>query len=133
MKRTPLKKKSKTKISTLKRKLWALVSEYVRRKEDGECFTCGRKKPWKEMQSGHCTPKSMGNAAYWDEGNIHVQCYNCNINLGGNGAEYIKRIEERFGKDEAERVRNLRHQTVKYDEVWYIERIAYYQNKLSEL
>jgi hypothetical protein len=75
----------------------------------------------------------MGNAAYWDEGNIYTQCFHCNINLGGNGAEYIKRIEERFGKEEAERVRNLRHVTMKCDEVWYIERIAYYQNKLLDV
>lgn len=51
------------------------------------------------MQAGHFVPKKKGNAVYYVEENIHPQCYQCNINLGGYGAMYNKFMLETYGQE----------------------------------
>lgn len=106
------KKKRLPSLSALRKKAWELTSKYVRLREadaDGynRCVTCGTTKPWQELQAGHFVPQAQGNAARWDLRNIHCQCYRCNINLGGNGAEYGPYIRDRYGIDGYESIRRL--------------------------
>ena len=108
MKRTPLKKKSKVKISVLKRKLWKEFSKYIRERDKGICFTCGRKCEGSGYHAGHFIPKSVGGIAlYFNEDNVHGQCYNCNINLGGNQYEYGQRL----GKEMVDKLYKIKQQT----------------------
>ncbi len=99
--------KKKT-ITQLNKKLWKIVSEYIRRRDKGICFTCGRyywdeelgENNWKKMQAGHYrTGATCNKTLYFDERNIHCQCFNCNINLSGNWREYQKRMHMKYGKD----------------------------------
>ncbi len=107
--------KKKTKAKSLKwyrDKAWELVSKYVRLREADEygynrCVTCGTKKPHQELHAGHFVPQAQGNAARWDLRNIHPQCFRCNINLGGNGAEYGPYIRDRYGDKGYESIRKL--------------------------
>lgn len=54
------KKTKKPSVAKLKKKLWTLFSEYIRRlyshDDICECVTCGVKKHWKELQAGHFIP-----------------------------------------------------------------------------
>lgn len=111
--------KKKIKLTPLKKKLWKLTSEYVRRRDADEngyvsCVTCGTTKHWKEMQAGHFIPQAQGNAVKWDLRNIAPQDYRCNINLGGNGAEYYPYMIERYGQEVVDELRRLSHTTVKF-------------------
>ena len=85
----------------LKKILWKLFSEYVRSKgsQDGEntCFTCGVRKPWKMLHAGHYIRASAGLATYFDEQNVHPQCYACNIWRDGNSDEYALRLQIVYG------------------------------------
>ena len=36
--------------------------------------------------------------------NLRPQCYNCNINLGGNGAEFSRRYILEYGQEKFDRV-----------------------------
>lgn len=124
--------------SALKKKLWSLTSEYIRRKFSDEfgmckCATCETTKHWKEMQAGHFVPKAQGNAVYFVEENIHPQCYRCNINLGGNGPEYNAYMLEMYGQEKIDELRRLSNTTVKFSVSDYEEMIAEVKKRLEEL
>jgi len=90
-------------ISTSKKKAWAWLSRYIRLRDSDEfgickCVTCPNTSHWKKMQAGHFIAAAQGNATRYIEENIHAQCYRCNINLGGNGAEYYPFMVRTYGK-----------------------------------
>jgi len=104
--------------------LWQLFSKFIRERDRYICFTCGRKGEGGGIHAGHFVPKSVGGITlYFNEDNVHAQCYNCNINLGGNQYEYAKRL----GLDKAEALYKLKQQITKVDESWYLEKIKHYE------
>ena len=130
MKKSPLKKKSKVKISVLKRKLWEVFSLYIRTRDKFTCFICGRRGEGGAIHAGHFIPKSVGGIAlYFHEDNVHACCYHCNINLGGNLYEYGLKL----GKMKCDELYQIKNQINKVDEAWYLTRIEYYKNKIKEL
>lgn len=129
MRRTKLNKKGKTKVSILKRKLWEVFSKYIRQRDKGICFTCGRKCEGSGYHAGHFIPKSVGGIAlYFNEENVHGQCYNCNINLGGN--QFI--FGTKLGLDIVNKLYAIKQQTNKWTEEDYLQRTAYYKEKINE-
>jgi hypothetical protein len=65
----------------------------------GQCFTCRRRYPYKEMDAGHF--KSVGahpNLKY-DEFNVHAQCTSCNKHHHGNLDIYAERMIDVYGPD----------------------------------
>ena len=110
--------KRKPVVKRLQKHLWELTSKYVRLHAsnwngDCSCVTCGLTKPWKEMQAGHFIPRAQGNSTKWDLRNIHPQCYRCNINLGGNGAEYYPFMVKTYGEKVVTELRQLSNQSRK--------------------
>lgn len=83
MKKTPLiRQKSKTSISTLKRKLWKVFSLFIRQRDNYRCFTCGRHATGSGMHAGHYIPKSAGGIIlYFNEKNVHAQCLTRESNI----------------------------------------------------
>lgn len=129
MKRTKLRKRGKSKISQLKRKLWKVFSAYIRQRDKYTCFTCGRKATGSGMHAGHFIPKSVGGITlYFHEDNVHAQCYNCNINLGGNQYIYGKKL----GEETVKVLFALKNNTAKWTEEDYLERIKHYEQKLNQ-
>lgn len=129
----------KSELKKLKEKRWRLTSEYVRRlyadphTESCACVTCGSEKHWKEQQAGHFIPQAQGNAVKWDLRNIHPQCFRCNINLGGNGAEYYPFMEMTYGKEVIDELRRLSNTTIKLTTSDHEEAIKELQKKIEEL
>jgi len=127
MRKVKLQKKSKQKISLLKRKLWSIFSSYIKRKEKNICFTCGRKSEGSGSHAGHFVPKSVGGLAlYFHEGNVHCQCYNCNINLGGNQYIYGKKL----GEEKVKELYALKSKYTKWSAEEYLEKIEHYKKLL---
>ena len=81
-------------LSSLKKKAWTLLSEYVRRKDADEggttqCFTCGKYIHWKyEAQAGHAIG-GRRNAVLFDLEIIRPQCFACNAKHIGNGMPQV--------------------------------------------
>lgn len=120
-----MKKKS---ISTLKKKLWTLFSQYIRQRDKYICFTCGRKGEGSGMHAGHFISKSVGGIAlYFHEDNVHAQCYNCNINLGGHQWEYGVRL----GKEKVDELYKIKNQINKWTIEDYEKKIEYYKSKIQ--
>ena len=89
-------------ISWHKKKVWRLISLFVRLKETdnygyGFCVTCGAKTFWKEGQAGHFCD-GRGNSILFDLRGIHLQCFKCNIWLSGNKLRYWVYMEKNFGR-----------------------------------
>ena len=117
----------------LKKKLWKIFSEYIRRRDKGICFTCGVQMDWKYGDAGHFIPKSVGGLAlYFHEHNVHFQCKRCNMPpLCGNQYIYGKYIEKRYGEAILLELEALKRQTTKYYP--YETQIEYYKKQLELL
>lgn len=115
LKKTPIRKKAKAKtLGWYKNHFWTVFSQFIRLRDDGQCFTCANKKHWKQMQAGHMVPRASGGLSlYFHEQNVHCQCYRCNINLGGNGAVYAKNFIEKYGQEDFDEIMRLQAQGFK--------------------
>ena len=98
IKRTALKKKSKTKSKRLKLfdKAWKLFSLYVRIRDKGVCFTCGVKGEIKNMQAGHFI-HGKSTPIYFNPFNVNCQCIKCNYFIGGNRDIYLRNVQKKYG------------------------------------
>ena len=127
------KPKKKPSISNLKNKLWEECKRIVRARyiKDGYwyCFTCDRliEEPAK-AQTGHFLPSSTcGAYLRYDLRNLRIQCYNCNINQGGAGAVYYRRLVETEGQEYVDQLFKDKNISIKADAWWYQEMIEKYK------
>lgn len=83
------------------------------------------------MNAGHYIPKgACGNDYYFDERNVHAQCFHCNCVLEGNRIKYREFILTKYGKDALEEL-ETRYGTTNRDYP-FEEKIAYYKQKDHE-
>ncbi len=124
------KKAKKVSISSLKKKLWTVFSEYIRTRDKNICFICGKYATGSAYHAGHFIPKSVGGIAlYFNEDNVHGCCYHCNINLGGNLYEYGMKL----GKEKCDELYEIKKQTNKWSVEEYESKIQLYKSKLISL
>lgn len=134
MKRTKLKKKSKQKISTIQNKLWEIIKQIVRKKYQNVCYTCGQTGlSGSNQQTGHLWAKaSLGAYLKYDLRVLKIQCYHCNINLGGRGADFYAKMLKEIGEEEMARLQKDRQVTVNaYDH--YLKLVDEYTALLQKL
>jgi hypothetical protein len=124
-----------SKLSATKKRLWKLVSEYVRRNSanlDGycECVTCGKVYPWKKMDAGHFIG---GHRSYnfFDLRNIHPQCTFCNRYMHGNLLPYNDFMIATYGKEVVDELRKYKEKIFTVKELEHL--IGQFKDKLSEL
>lgn len=96
MKRGKLKKKSKQKISTIQNKIWEHCKRIIRGAYGNTCYTCRRTGlEGSNWHTGHLWAKaSLGAFLKYDLRILRPQCYDCNINKGGMGADFYLRMCE---------------------------------------
>jgi hypothetical protein len=80
-------------------------SKYIRTRggEIAECFTCGKKDHWKNMDAGHFQSRRHYSTR-WDETNVQVQCKSCNVFRQGEQYKFGLNLDGRFGDGTAERL-----------------------------
>lgn len=110
----------KTKRSTLVSKLDSVFSQYVRlryaKNEIAECYTCGKTDNYKKLQAGHFASRRHYSTR-WDEYNVQVQCYGCNIGMQGMQYEFGNRLNMQYGDGFAEDLLIKSKQMVKLSDV----------------
>ena len=121
-----------------KKRLWAIFSEYIRRKYADEsgfvtCVTCGNRLPWKEAHAGHYIAKSLGSAIYFEERNVHPQDAACNLWRHGNLTAYALYLLKTYGPTILDELDALRRTQTQLREPWYLEQIDAYKRKLDDL
>ena len=122
----------KTKRSTLVKNLDTVFSRYIRLKdainEIAECVTCGKKDHWKKLQNGHFMSRRHYSTR-WEENNVGVQCYGCNITNQGQQFLFAKYL----GLDKAEEMVLKSRQIVKFTDDDLQDMILHYKEKIKEL
>lgn len=130
------KKTTKKKTGSLKKRAWSLLSEVIRRAsaKNGicECYTCGNKFPWKEIQAGHGIG-GRGNSILFDESIIRPQCVGCNIFKNGNYEEFAAKLIRENGLEWYEDKLRQRRIPQKSSNTELLERIAEYEKRLEAL
>ena len=124
-------------VSSLKKKIWKLCSEYVRRRDanfagSAKCITCGATKHWKELQAGHFI-SGRHNAVLFETRGIFAQCYSCNIGKHGNQLKYYRVLVERYGEEYVKQLEALDRTTKQYTIKELLELEKEFKNKLLEL
>lgn len=118
-----IKDKSTTK---LRKKLWKMMSEFVRRRDRGVCFTCGDKRNWKEQQAGHYIHKDCLDFNFK---NINCQCVRCNKWLSGNLGVYAENLMKKYFPEDIEKLREISKQIKK----WTITELGEIERELKDL
>lgn len=100
MKRSKLNKVSKSSFKKLENELWQECRRITYEQYGNNCYTCSQKNlQGRNAHTGHMWPKgSLGASLKYDIRILRPQCYNCNINYGGQGAIFIKKMEKEEGK-----------------------------------
>ena len=126
----------KPKRSVLIKKLDTIFSQYIRRRyainDISECYTCNAKNIYKKQQAGHFASRRHYSTR-WNEFNVQVQCYSCNICNQGLQFEFGKRLCLQYGDNFAEDLMIESKKIVKFTESNLIEMIEYYNSKLESL
>lgn len=109
-----MKKKTITQLHKL---VWNEIKRIYKNKGN-ICYTCGRICEGSNRHVGHGKPKASLPIKYkYDFRNLKIQCYNCNINLGGATDIFISKLEK-----EKEGLKFLNEACKNVDGVWYIQR-----------
>jgi hypothetical protein len=135
--RQALRKKRQKSTSSLKRSLWKVFSEYVRRKDADEggtvsCYTCDKLMFWRDGQAGHAIG-GRTNAVLFDDSIVRVQCVSCNVFRRGNYPIFTTKLIKENGMDWwEEKLANAR-KVVKTTRADLEQMISDYQEKLRAL
>ena len=128
-----MRSKSKQSISLIQRKIWKECRRLVfdRDNKDGkiDCYTCPAKNiVGSNRQLGHVPwPKATLSAFLkYDLRLLKYQCYHCNINCGGMGAEALDRMTLENGQEYIDTLKKDKLSTVKAMD-HYMETLARYK------
>ncbi len=134
LKRSKLAKQGKQPISRIQRKIWELCRQIATILYPSDCYTCARTNlTGSNRQLGHLWAKaSLGAFLKYDIRILRWQCYNCNINRGGAGADFYARLLQEKGQDFMNQLQEDRKISVNaYD--FYVGLLGRYERYLAEL
>lgn len=129
-----MRRLGKSEISKIQRKLWELCRKLAFKKfsKNGkvDCYTCGAKDiQGQNRQLGHLWAKAgLGAFLKYDMRVLRYQCYNCNINKGGAGADFRRNIEKEIGKKAMNQLEKDRQKLVNAKD-HYLKTIEEYTNE----
>lgn len=113
-----MRRKSKSPIRKIQDQIWQecrriQIRDYAI-KGKNYCYTCDKEVDGANRQLGHFIPNSVGGALLrYNLDNLRIQCYYCNINLGGYQAEFYRRLLKEKGQEHIDNLFKLKGQTVK--------------------
>ena len=121
----------------LKVKAWKLMSELVRRKhadKDGicVCFTCGVRKPWREIQAGHGIG-GRGNYVLFLEEVIKPQCPKCNVIMKGNYERFVPALIDMYTSEQYDEWVTESRKPLKRTKGDYVGMVYDLQDRLKQL
>ena len=130
------KKLMREKLETVQsycQKVQKTFNAYIRKRDENEnCISCGKQINGVRHASHYISAGTHWNVRF-NEDNVWVSCYKCNVMLSGNQLEYRKRLIEKIG---LERVEILEAESVKIRK-FTIEELKEineeYKNKLKNI
>jgi hypothetical protein len=100
------KKPKQRSMKAIVTELWDLCRAITFKRHGIDCYTCPQKNiEGLNRQCGHGYPNgALGASMKYDLRILRPQCYNCNINHGGMGIVFWKRMETEIGKRKADKL-----------------------------
>ena len=126
-------------VKSLKKRLWELCRQITFKRHGKNCYTCPQTYlTGMNCQCGHGYPDgALGVEMAYDLRILRPQCFQCNINHGGMGAVFWKRLEEDMGKEKADALflecQASKGRPVRADILWYADKVKTYELILSAL
>lgn len=145
MKRTPLRRYTPLrpkkpwewwkKPKTLAEQLWEVFAKFIKKRDRYTCFTCGTRVRGKNCHAGHFIASSVGGLALrYNEYNVHVQCYDCNILKHGNLDVYKQKMIEKYGQAIVDELWRIKYQVITRESDYpFEEKIAHYKVRLKAM
>jgi hypothetical protein len=129
-----VKRRKKSPLKKQQEKLWELCKKYIRARYGNVCYTCGKANlEGANWHTGHFIPSgSCGVYLRYDPRNLRPQCYNCNINNGGSGAEFYREMLKNEGKRYVDQLFKDKQLVVKTSDR-VEEMISWYENALLSM
>ena len=121
-------------VRSLRNKTWELCKAIIKARYGNDCYTCDKKDlKGSARHTGHFIPRSVGGLILkYELRNLRPQCYTCNIDRGGNGAVFYRKLVEVEGQQYVDELFALKGQIIKENKDWYFALIAHYQQLLKE-
>jgi len=134
MRKTRIKKRSKTPLAKAKTRLWKALKVLLDIRDGPVCISCGAEGlVGANKHGGHFIPSSScGGFLRYDLRNVFNQCATCNLFRNGAGAEYTLELQKRFGKAFVERILIDKRETIKLD-AQYVDAMSDYYDSLATL
>ena len=115
MRRTSLKRKSKSEIRKVQDLLWEECKRIKRgKRETIDCYTCYAKDLiGSNCQLGHMWAKASVSAMLkYHLDILEFQCMRCNIHLGGQGAVFFERKQRELGEERIAELSKMKNQPI---------------------
>lgn len=121
-------------LKILKREVWDLFSEWVRRSEANDqgfvqCVTCKKYLHWADAQAGHFIHGTL----FLIPELVHPQCPQCNGYLHGNLVPYKEFMLKKYGQKNVDRFEYLAKRPHVYTVFELQQTKKLYSEKLKEL
>ena len=132
MRKSKIKKKSKTPLAKSKTKLWKSLKVLLDIRDGPVCISCGAEGLMgANKHGGHFIPSSScGGFLRYDLRNVFNQCATCNLFRNGAGAEYTLALQKKFGNKFVEDILKDKRMGIKLD-VHYVDNLTEYYDSLS--
>lgn len=133
MRKTKLRRKSKTPLAKAKTKLWKVLKQLLDIRDGDVCISCEAEGlVGANKHGGHFIPSSScGGFLRYDLRNVFNQCATCNLFRNGAGAEYTIALQKRFSHEFVEQIISEKQTGIKLD-VQYVDGLReYYESLLS--
>lgn len=131
MKRTRIKRMSRTPLAKAKLKLWSSLKKIIDIRDGNICISCGATGlVGHNKHGGHFIPSSScGGFLRYDIRNVHNQCATCNLFRNGAGAEYTLTLQKKYGHKFVEQIIIDKQVSIKLD-VEYVTKLTEYYDSL---
>ena len=122
-------------LSDYEKEAQQVFNKFIRLRDEGkECISCDTLlQKGLKYDAGHCYSVGHYRSLRFNEDNVHGQCVLCNQHKHGNQAEYILKLPDRIGKEAANKLTSVRHETNKLNKGDVKKLVEYYKNKLADL
>ena len=108
-----------------------VFNSFIRKRDSGKhCISCGKQINGVRHASHYLSAGGHSNLRF-NEDNVWVSCYKCNVQLSGNQIEYRKRLIEKIGIDRVQWLEDNANVVKKWTIFELKIIIEYYKNKVK--
>lgn len=123
-------------VKKLKKQLEKVCHDFIRGRDGingqfkGYCFDCGNYAEGQQFQAGHWEASgSSGALLRYHPHNIHGQTGGCNMAYSQERVKiaYTLRMIDKYGREYVDKLRAMKHKTIKADSTFYTTMIRLYE------